>query len=182
MGKSHTVATSDCVRSEHDTLASWRLSPLQLLLPDGVARCSLVVGSNCPATLLPSPLTPVGEHVDLVVLAPSLRECRDQGWLEQAACLIADRLAPEGTAYVLATPRWRFRIARLLDEKGLATDVAIAHVPNWTVILSALCQFSMPFRSCWSCLPGNVYWPEQRSMSRGGRRFLPTCHRLSGWL
>jgi Phosphotransferase enzyme family len=82
--------------------------------------------------LLPGAPASVDVQAELIVLAPSVHECRDQGWLERAACLVASRLAPEGIAYLLVTRWWRPRTARLLRDKGLVTDVAIAHVPNWT--------------------------------------------------
>jgi Phosphotransferase enzyme family len=115
--------------NEKDTVIPSRVSPLELLHPDGVTKRSLVIGSNCPASLrLKTPTG--GESADLILLAPTLAECRTKDWLEDAVRSLSQRLADHGIAYVLAAPRWRLRIKQLLYDHGLLIDTAIVHTPN----------------------------------------------------
>jgi Phosphotransferase enzyme family len=109
-----------------------RVSPLELLHPDGMTKQTLVVGSNCPAVLLPKSGGAKDELADLVLLAPTVTECRIPGWLEEAVASSFQRLAVDGVAYVLAPLRWRLRIRRLLRQYKLSVGPVIAHIPDWT--------------------------------------------------
>jgi hypothetical protein len=104
---------------------------LELFHPDGRACTSLVIGSNCPARLLPESRAESGEGAALVLLAPSVEECRKDGWLSWAAQQLASRLADDGVGYVLAPRRWRYRLARQLHGAGLRVGSPCAHIPDW---------------------------------------------------
>jgi len=105
-------------------------SLLELLHPNGFCKRSLVIGSNTPALLLPAHRMAAGEYADLVILAPTAIECHTTGWLEAAAHSLTRKLAPDGVAYVLAPPRWRFRVKRLLWRHGLTIGPLVLHLPN----------------------------------------------------
>ena len=107
-----------------------RTSLLELLHPDGNSNQSLVIGSNSPAVLLPVPRAQDDKYADLVILAPTVTECRTSGWLEEAAQSLAQKLETDGVAYVLAPPRWRSRVKSLLRRHGLAIGPPILHLPN----------------------------------------------------
>lgn len=107
------------------------ISPLELLHPKGFATCALVVGTNCPAVLLPHNVVDDIAGADLIVVAPTSSECRTTGWLEDAAYSTAQRLAPDGIAYVLVPVIWRRRFKRLLEKQGLSIGLHNAHIPNW---------------------------------------------------
>lgn len=127
----------------------WRISPLELLHPDGVARHSLVIGGNCPAMLLPELRDGAGRPADLILIAPTLAECRDYSWRVQAAQLAAGKLAAGGVVYVLAPPRWRRSIITLLSRHGLSIDLSIVHLPDWDsprhLVLVPLEPFAMRY-------------------------------------
>ena len=106
------------------------LSLLELLHPDGIAKRILVIGSNCPAPLLPASCRAAGGHADVVVVAPTATECRAGGWLQKAAKLTSQTLAADGVAYVLTPPRWRLRIRAPLEKHGLSIDQAVVHLPS----------------------------------------------------
>jgi hypothetical protein len=107
------------------------ISPLELIHPDGMIRSLMVIGSNCPARLLPANVKTKGEAADLIILAPNLAECRKNGWLENSIQLGNRFLAEDGVLYVLAPPFWRPKIKRLLRSYGLILDSDITHFPNW---------------------------------------------------
>ncbi len=107
-----------------------RLSPLELLHPDGMAERSLLLGCSPLALLRPESSTGDVENADFVLLAPTIAECRAGGWLEGAVKLLAQRLTSDGIAYVLAPPWWRRRIKNLLRSHGLWVEATIAHLPN----------------------------------------------------
>lgn len=107
------------------------LSLPDLFLPDGFARRSFVIGSNCPSILLPSCCNDAADDADLVILAPTPAECRIAGWLQDAVQWMSRRLVADGVAYVVAPPRWRLRIRRLLGEYGLLIEQAILHLPDY---------------------------------------------------
>lgn len=93
-------------------------SPFELLHPDGLVRSSAVLGGGCPETLaaaLPGHAGPL----DLAVLAPGTEEAGDPAWLRGAARELADALAPDGLAVVLAPPARRAAAARALERAGL---------------------------------------------------------------
>jgi len=71
-----------------------------------------------------------GEYADLVILAPTVAECRTSGWLQEAVQSVSQKLEPNGVAYVLAPPRWRLRIRKLLSDHGLSIDQEIIHLPD----------------------------------------------------
>ena len=63
-----------------------RPTPLELLLPSGFSRRSLVLGSACPPALRPPDPQPASvEEYELVVVAPTLREAHDRAWLQITA-------------------------------------------------------------------------------------------------
>jgi hypothetical protein len=116
----------------HAAIGGWRISPLELPHPDGAAGRALVLGGACPPMLYPAATVEPGEPADLVVLAPTTRECRAPGWLASAADAAAQSLADDGLVYVLAPRRARPRIRRLLRERGLLLGPSMAHFPNWS--------------------------------------------------
>ncbi len=112
------------------------LWPLELLLPIACARRRLVIGSSRPAFLgpcqdEPAPLGPAGE-ADLIVVAPSAAERRDEGFARLVVKTLAAQLAPDGLAYLLATRRWRARLGRSLSEAGLVVGPDFLHLPPRT--------------------------------------------------
>ena len=120
--------TSPSVGKEAPT--STVLSLLELLHPNGVAIRSLVLGSHCPAILLSMSRVEASKYADLVILAPTANECRTRGWLQEAVQSISQNLESNGVAYVLASPRWRLRIRKLLSDHGLSIDQEIIHLPD----------------------------------------------------
>jgi hypothetical protein len=153
------------------------LSPLELLHPDGVSKGSLVLGSNCPAILIPKDCTPRCEPPDLVLLGPSAEECRTNGWLEQAVGLVAQQLSSDGLAYLLIPSRWRRRVASLLQHHGLALDKLIVHFPDlessrYLVPLDA----NVTSYALSKLIPGYSW---RRSLAKVGSR-LPAGKRLLG--
>jgi hypothetical protein len=67
---------------------------------------------------------------DLVILAPTLAECREDH-LRRLVQRMVEVLADDGVGYVLAPPRWRHMIGRLLRAQGLTRQSYIQHVPDW---------------------------------------------------
>ena len=106
------------------------VSPIELLLPRGYAETAMVLGSDCPAALLPSAHSPhSGEApVDLVVLAPSRDESRDAVWVDHSAERTVRELSPTGTAYIL--PASARRLRGVLAAHGLDTTDLLLHVPD----------------------------------------------------
>src|SRR5688572_842560 len=106
-------------------------SVLELALPAGRAARSLVIGEACPAGLRPQngPGSD-GGPVDLVVVAPSEAERGGAGWLEGAVAACAERLHPDGIAYLLVPPRARMRARSLCAERGLALGPHNLHLPD----------------------------------------------------
>ena len=127
-----------------------RLSLLELLLPQGIASRSLVIGSNCPSLLLPESHMEDGERADLVILAPTVAECRTRGWLEEAMQLLAQRLETEGIAYVLAPPWWRLRLRHALHGYDLSIDLSIIHLPDQASNRYLVPLISIPVRYAFS--------------------------------
>lgn len=109
-----------------------KFSPLELLHPDGSANTSFVLGSDCPESLFPETNIGSEQKAELFVLAPSVKECRSDGWLEGAANSVAHRLSHDGVCYVLVPPPWRRRLIRLLSEADLVIDTSFWHFPDWT--------------------------------------------------
>ena len=107
-----------------------RLSPLELLHPDGVSEFPLVLGSACPASLRPEHRTVSTELSDLIVVAPTRSELRAPGWLPRAARLASEMLAEDGVVYVLSPRGWRRRTIRGLSSQGLVLAASLAHLPD----------------------------------------------------
>jgi hypothetical protein len=107
------------------------LSLVGLLHPDGVARRARVIGGNCPAQLWPSSDQRGDARADLLVLAPTRRECQRPGWLRSAVEEVEHVLAFDGIVYVLAPPGWRATIGHLLRRLGLRLEPPMLHLPTW---------------------------------------------------
>jgi len=109
-------------------------SPLELLLPEGVARGVLVLGSACPPRLRPATTDlhrdEAAEATDLVVIAPGAGELREPRWLESAVERGADVLSRDGLVYVLVPPRSRRRARALLRKRGLDPEWPFLHLPD----------------------------------------------------
>jgi hypothetical protein len=114
----------------NESVEARRTSLLELLHPNGSSNQSFVIGSNSPAVLLPAPRAQDGKYADLVILAPTVTECRTSRWLEEAAQSLAQKLEADGVAYVLAPPPWRLRVKRLLRGNGLVIGPPIVHLPD----------------------------------------------------
>jgi hypothetical protein len=108
------------------------LSPIELLLPNGVAERAAVYGDACPPALAPRTATHesagAGTALDLVVLAPSSAQQRDRGWARTAARTVAEQLAPTGIAYVV--PAGARRLRRALRSAGIAGSATLLHIPS----------------------------------------------------
>jgi len=152
-------------------------SLLELLHPDGIAHRSLLIGSNAPTTLLLQSRTEPGQYADLVILAPTVPECRTTGWLEEAAQSLARQLATHGVAYVVAPPRWRFRIKHLLHDHGLSVELPIIHLPDHAANRYLVPLSPAPARYAFSKLLPIPRWGSALAMI--GLR-LPGCERLLG--
>jgi hypothetical protein len=113
-------------------------SPLELLLPTGVARATAVLGSGCPPRLLPC--TGGSATPDLAVLAPSERE-RRTAWAEAAAATVARTLPQAGTAVIIAPAATRRRLVRSLRGHGFRTVGHYLHLPS-----VARTVFAVPLR------------------------------------
>lgn len=108
-----------------------RNSILELLHPDGNAKTSFVLGSNSPEDLFPQPLNAVDQQLDIIILAPTAKECRSEGWLESAAKFVDQHLAQDGVCYMLVPWPWRLKMIRLLSRVNLRIDSAFWHFPDW---------------------------------------------------
>ena len=87
-----------------------KLSPLELIHPDGFARTVSVLGSGCPTRLRPErPAPGVDARSELVVLAPTPPELKSHDWLDKATDAAVEGLAEDGVLYVLAPRRSRSR-------------------------------------------------------------------------
>lgn len=115
------------------------ISPLELLHPDGIAKQSIVLGNNCPRSLLPNSHQVPADRADFALLAPTEAECRVRGWLEESVRLMVQKLAPDGIIYVLVSRRLRLRIMNLLCQYGLSVGPSFIHLPNW-----ALSRYLLP--------------------------------------
>jgi hypothetical protein len=156
---------------------SRRISPIELLHPDGFAQRSLVIGSNCLPLLLPESCTKAGEGADLVLLAPTAAECRTSGWLENATKILVQKLAADGLAYVLVSPRWRPRIKRLLYRYGLRIERPIAHLPNLASSRYLVPINPVPARYAFSKLIASRPWVRRLAMMAF---CIPSSERLLG--
>src|SRR5438128_7942448 len=107
-----------------------RLSPLEVLHPDGLAERVRVLGGGCPETLAPARQAGAGERSDLIVVAPTPAELT-RGWLENAARSVSGSLDGDGVAYLLVPRTRRLYARRMLSRHGLAVETAFAHLPDW---------------------------------------------------
>ena len=105
------------------------LSPIELLLPDGFTRGTIVLGNSCPSILAPASAgSSEAGAVDLVVLAPSAAERRDRAWVQNAVETTVSRLSRDGIAYVI--PSRAARLRRALETAGLRDAGLLLHVPD----------------------------------------------------
>jgi Phosphotransferase enzyme family len=116
--------------TDSDAATQWRISPLELLHPDGFASRPLIIGSQAPLPLLPGACVTSGGPFDLVLLAPAHAECEMPGWLEDAVRRATRSLASDAVVYVLAPQQWRHAISRLLREHSMSIEAAFAHLPD----------------------------------------------------
>lgn len=112
-------------------LVSRAIVPLELILPHGVSRSSVVVGSNCPPRLCSPSGSPDGP-ADLAVLAPSEAELLEGEWLRSSATTLMTRLDTDGVLYVLAPPRVRPRLRKILQAAGAAVIRSVLHYTDWS--------------------------------------------------
>lgn len=108
-----------------------RISTLELFHPAGTAPRVLVLGGRCPPAVVEGS-SQVGEagSADIVVVAPTVEECRAAGWLARAARSAADALDEDGVGFVLAPHPWRLRLLRAVRRRGLVTGPTILHLPD----------------------------------------------------
>ena len=107
------------------------IAPLELILPQGISRRSLVVGSNCPPRLCSPGGLPAGP-ADLAVLAPSDAELRDGAWLGSSAATLMRSLDLDGVLYVVAPPRARPRLRKILQTEGAEVIRPVLHYTDWS--------------------------------------------------
>jgi len=149
------------------------ISALELLHPDGMAHRATVIGGACPEVLRPRRPEPgAGGHADLVVLAPTRDELREPTWLESAVEATAASLADDGVVYVLSPPRLRWRIVRLLAERGIAIKMSFIHDPD-TVGLRCLVPLSPA---------AATYAFTNLVATRPGRRRIVLLALRAGWI
>jgi len=148
-------------------------SIVEMLHPDGFVERTLTLGKACPETLLPGG---VGREASgpagLVILAPTVTECRSKGWLAHAVGSAAAGLGIDGVAYVLVPRVWRRSVRRLLVEAGLELELELLHLPDArrTRHLVPLDRTVLDYLS--SVLLSAGSW-EQRVLALAGR--LPTA-------
>lgn len=113
-----------------DASSTWS-SLLDLLHPSGRAgEVSVLGGGRLPPFLWGPILHSAAdtERSDAILVVPDSRECRTPAWLAEAAVTVGRRLAPDGVAYAVVPPRWRWRFLRLLRREGLVIDSANVHL------------------------------------------------------
>jgi Ser/Thr protein kinase RdoA (MazF antagonist) len=154
------------------------LSLLELLHPDGVTHYAYVIGGNCPERLRPSQPRMSGTSADLVILAPTPGECRRTGWLTNAIRDVEPRLAADGFVYVLAPPRWRATIGRLLTRSGLILEPPAVHLPNWSTSRYLVPLTTVPAGYALANLLPNPAW--KRRLAQLGLRFRG-IQTIAGW-
>ena len=109
-----------------------RFSPLELYHPSGFVRNARVIGSACPDQLLPGPDVDDADDkpADLIIFAPSPRECLSAGWLNANLSSIDQQLQPDGIFYGLVPPPWRYPVQTLLRRQGFTDRLPILHLPD----------------------------------------------------
>ena len=104
-------------------------SPLEVLLPDGIAQRIVVLGSaNTPAPICGTTNADEDTLADLVLINPSREERRDRRWIASTSATVAGQLARDGIAYVLAPTALRLR--RALYTVGLREEGCFLHLPD----------------------------------------------------
>lgn len=156
---------------------SGRLSPLELFHPDGAVERSLILGANCPERLRPEGQCAAGERADLIVVAPSGDECRQTGWLREAAGEVERRLAPGGIVYMMTPRRWRLESQHLLQASGLQVDTFFFHLPNWESSCYIVPLHPMPVQYAFSSLMPARRW--KMRLARGALLFPAGAQSLS---
>ena len=121
--------TAAVLSTQREKEGGERLSPLELFHPDGEAGAVAVVGRGCPPLLIPRGRTDANQ-LDLVILAPTGPDLRQEGWLERELDALVPKLAVDGIVYLLASPSARATVLRKLRRCGLHAEVAVAHVPD----------------------------------------------------
>ncbi len=106
------------------------MSPLELLLPAGQARRSLIIGQACPAPLIPHVQGGVADQAELIVLAPTGSEYANTSWLARSIRTINILLAADGVCYVLLPRRRRLALASQLIEHKLRIEFGLIHLPD----------------------------------------------------
>ena len=104
-------------------------SILELCLPAGGSRHSVVVGDGAPPRLLPRPTGATGP-VDLALLAPTPSQAANHGWLERAARELAGALGGDGVLHALVPRRARGLVIESLRQQGLEVT-GVLHHPGW---------------------------------------------------
>jgi len=169
--KAHFAAITD-----RQISSATRISPLELLHPDGIVKRVRVIGDGCPRRLLPSFEMSVDERADLIILAPTEGEFRTRGWLRNVMLALNAKLAPDGLVYVMSPPPWRRTIERLLRSSGFRIDTHIGHFPNWESSRYLLPLNAISARYAFSNLFPTRWWKRQLTSGTlripGGGKFL----------
>jgi hypothetical protein len=121
--------TPAVLSSEREKGSGEKLSPVELLHPDGAAGGVAFVGRACPPGLVPERGTDA-RQLDLVIIAPTGRERRQGEWLDGALDDVVPKLAADGIVYLLASPFARATILRRLSRRGLHAELTVAHLPD----------------------------------------------------
>jgi hypothetical protein len=157
-----------------DVSSTRRISPLELFHPDGIVDRVCVIGDNCPSRLLSDSHKVVGDRADLIILAPSEKELRTGGWLQNATLTVNGKLAGDGVVYVISPSPWRWTIERLLRNGGFRNETYIGHFPNWESSRYLVPLSAIPARyAFWNLFPTR-WWKRQLSRTvlrvpRGGK-------------
>src|ERR1051325_5218061 len=69
---------------------------------------------------------------DLVIIAPTLNQCRTDGWLKDALQQTADTLDQHGLAYALIPRSWRSTLKALIFQQSLSIAQELVHAPDPT--------------------------------------------------
>lgn len=104
-------------------------SPVELLHPAGVVHRAAILGAACPGWLRSSLPAAGDDRFDVVVVAPTDAEADDAEWLRKAESA-ARALGSDGLVYVLASPRRRRSLVRLLARAGLERAATLVHLPQ----------------------------------------------------
>ena len=170
------ISVNPVAGSYEDVSSTRCISPLELFHPDGIVERVCVIGDNCPTRLLPEFHNVAGDRAALIILAPSEKELRTKGWLQNATLAVNGKLAPDGVVYVISPSPWRWTIERLLRNGGFRNETYIGHFPNWESSRYLVPLSAIPARyAFWNLFPTR-WW--KRHLSRtvlripGGGKFL----------